>query len=119
MFAFCGVHNVSAPTPVAAQSRAKKKPKRVRKRKRKKRARQERKPTSAPLGSGVDSEEVEEGGGEKVKVFRFTGLDVSGRLRSPQMLYFMNRVRAEFNRPRLPHRSFIPELKKSAEGEPF
>ena len=51
----------------------------------------------------ADSSIVVEGG-EKVKVYRFSGLDISGRLKSPQLLYFLNRMRAEFDRPRLPHR---------------
>jgi hypothetical protein len=58
-------------------------------------------------------------GGVKVKVFRFSGLDVAGRLKSPQLLYFLNRLRAEFDRPRLPHRSFIPELQRSTKGRAF
>lgn len=66
----------------------------------------------------VESDERSEGG-EKVKVFRFSGLDVAGRLKSPQLLYFLNRMRAEFDRPRLPHRSFIPELQRSAQGKAF
>lgn len=66
----------------------------------------------------VDTD-VRSEGGEKVKVFRFTGLDVAGRLKSPQLLYFLNRMRAEFDRPRLPHRSFIPELQRSAQGKAF
>jgi hypothetical protein len=57
--------------------------------------------------------------GQKVKVFRFSGLDISGRLKSPQLLYFLNRLRAEFDRPRLPHRSFMPELERSAKGKAF
>ena len=28
-------------------------------------------------------------------------------------------MRAEFDRPRLPHRSFIPELQRSAQGKAF
>jgi hypothetical protein len=66
----------------------------------------------------VESDERSEGG-EKVKVFRFSGLDVAGRLKSPQLLYFLNRMRAEFDRPRLPHRSFIPELQRSTHGKAF
>ncbi|MCC7539283.1 MAG: hypothetical protein IT379_23875 [Deltaproteobacteria bacterium] len=61
---------------------------------------------------------VEEGG-QKVKVFRFGEFDISGRLKSPQLLYFLNRVRAEFERPRLPHRSFMPELKRSTKSRAF
>jgi hypothetical protein len=63
--------------------------------------------------------EVEEDGGKKVKEFRFSGLDVSGRLKSPQILYFLNRLRAEFDRPRLPHRSFMPELVRSSKQKSF
>ena len=57
--------------------------------------------------------------GAKVKVFRFSGLDLAGRVKSPQLLYFLNRMRAEFDRPRLPHRSFIPELQRSARAKAF
>jgi hypothetical protein len=68
----------------------------------------------------VDAEsEVVERGGEKVKAIRFTGLDVAGRLKSPQLLYFLNRLRAEFDRPRLPHRSFLPEMERSTHGKSF
>ncbi|MGE0785102.1 MAG: hypothetical protein AB7S26_05390 [Sandaracinaceae bacterium] len=70
------------------------------------------------LDQDVDSDLRTEGG-EKVKVFRFSGLDLAGRLKSPQLLYFLNRLRAEFDRPRLPHRSFIPELQRSAQGKAF
>jgi hypothetical protein len=69
---------------------------------------------------GVDAESsVVERGGEKVKAIRFTGLDVAGRLKSPQLLYFLNRLRAEFDRPRLPHRSFMPEMERSARSKTF
>lgn len=58
-------------------------------------------------------------GGSTVKVLEFSGLDVSGRLKSPQLLYFLNRVRAEFDRPRLPHRSFIGEMERSTHEKSF
>lgn len=70
------------------------------------------------LDQDVDSD-VRSEGGSKVKVFRFSGLDLAGRLKSPQLLYFLNRMRAEFDRPRLPHRSFIPELQRSSQGKAF
>ncbi len=70
-------------------------------------------------GGAERSEEVDEGGGSKVKVMRFSGFDISGRLKSPQLLYFLNRLRAEFDRPRLPHRSFMPELQRSTKGRAF
>ncbi|HJL31094.1 MAG TPA: hypothetical protein RMI62_18580 [Polyangiaceae bacterium LLY-WYZ-15_(1-7)] len=76
-------------------------------------------------GDGGDDEEVVddaeadvvEEGDTKVKVFRFSGLDISGRLKSPQLLYFLNRLRAEFDRPKLPHRSFMPELVRSTKAK--
>lgn len=84
---------------------------------------------AAPRGADEDGEggdaatkadaELREEGGEKVKVFKFTGLDISGRLKSPSLLYFLNRLRAEFDRPRLPHRSFVPELVRSTKGKAF
>jgi len=80
-------------------------------------------PTAAEAGEGgddvgVDTTEVSEGAG-KVKVFKFSGLDISGRLKSPSLLYFLNRLRAEFDHPRLPHRSFMPELVRSTKGKAF
>ncbi len=83
---------------------------------------------SAPTGAGADDDlpgagaaedEVTEEGGSKVKVYQFGGLDISGRLKSPQLLYFLNRLRAEFDRPRLPHRSFMPELVRSSKTKTF
>jgi hypothetical protein len=76
----------------------------------------------APEGtdSGADTRgSYIESGGEKVKVLEFRGLDVSGRLKSPQLLYFLNRVRAEFDRPRLPHRSFLDETERSSHDKSF
>ena len=81
-------------------------------------------PRGGDEGDGEDAAtkadaELREEGGEKVKVFKFTGLDISGRLKSPSLLYFLNRLRAEFDRPRLPHRSFVPELVRSTKGKAF
>ena len=77
-------------------------------------------PDAPATSDDVDaqSREVSEGG-EKVKAIRFSGLDVAGRLKSPQLLYFLNRLRAEFDRPRLPHRSFLPEMERSARSKSF
>jgi hypothetical protein len=67
---------------------------------------------------GVDAQIVKEGD-TSVKVMSFTGLDIEGRLKSPQLLYFVNRVHAEFERPKLPHRSFMPELERSTQRDPL
>lgn len=73
----------------------------------------------APTKTDQAKTEVREERGEKVKAFQFSGLDIEGQLKSPQMLYFLNRLRAEFGRPRLPHRSFMPELQRSTKGKTF
>ena len=44
------------------------------------------------------------------RVFRFGEIDIEGRLRSPQLVYFLRRVRAEFAAGDLGHRSFMREL---------
>jgi len=44
------------------------------------------------------------------RVFRFGEVEVEGRLKSPQIVYFLRRVRAEFAAGDLGHRSFISEL---------
>jgi len=55
----------------------------------------------------------------KTKVFDFTGLQLGGRLRAPQLLYFLDRVSEELDRAALKHRSFLPELTRSVEEEPL
>ena len=45
-----------------------------------------------------------------VKTYTFGAQEVEGRLRSPQILYFLRRVRAQFDPAPLGHRSFLLEL---------
>jgi hypothetical protein len=54
----------------------------------------------------VQAEEGQDG----VKTFTVGAQEVEGRLRSPQILYFLRRVRAEFDPRPLGHRSFLLEL---------
>ncbi|MBZ0230936.1 MAG: hypothetical protein K8M05_01170 [Deltaproteobacteria bacterium] len=55
----------------------------------------------------------------KPKVFDFTGLDISGRLRTPQLLYFLDRATEELERASLERRSFIPEMVRSVDEGPL
>jgi hypothetical protein len=83
-----------------------------------KRAQDAARAAAQEASSGVNSQVVKEGD-TNVKVMEFTGLDIEGRLKSPQLLYFVNRVHAEFERPKLPHRSFMSELSRSTQRDPF
>jgi hypothetical protein len=77
-------------------------------------------PAATKTAASADAmEDVRKEGGSDVKVLEFTGLDIDGQLKTPQMLYFLNRLRAEFGRPRLPHRSFLPELQRSTKDKAF
>lgn len=70
--------------------------------------------------AGREKKEKDAGGGYTVetkgkgdagsRVFRFGEIDIEGRLRSPQLVYFLRRVRAEFAAGDLGHRSFMREL---------
>ena len=61
----------------------------------------------AGAGGAVVEQKTLDGG---AKVFRFGEVEVEGRLKSPQIVYFLRRVRAEFAAGDLGHRSFIREL---------
>jgi hypothetical protein len=62
--------------------------------------------SSATAAGVVKTEEAEKG----VKTYTFGAEEVEGRLKSPQILYFLRRVRAEFDAEPLGHRSFLLEL---------
>jgi hypothetical protein len=52
-------------------------------------------------------------------VFKFTELDIEGRLKSPQLVYFLRRVRAEFAAGDLGHRSFMGEMSETRKESSF
>lgn len=76
-------------------------------------------PPPSAAAASADDEDVRREGGTEVKSVEFGGLDIEGQLKTPQMLYFLNRLRAEFDRPQLPHRSFMPELQRSTQEKDF
>lgn len=53
------------------------------------------------------------------KQFQFTETDVEGRLKVPQLVYFLRRVRAEFAAGDLGHRSFMRELSATQRDPDF
>jgi len=60
---------------------------------------------------------IEKDGG--AKQFRFTETEVEGRLKAPQLVYFLRRVRAEFAAGDLGHRSFMRELSETKRDPSF
>ena len=61
------------------------------------------------LPAGTTAATVQENK-EGVKTYKFGTVEVEGRLKSPQIIYFLRRVRAEFDAGALGHRSFMREL---------
>lgn len=64
----------------------------------------------AGAGGGAVESKTLDGG---TRVFRFGEVEVEGRLKSPQIVYFLRRVRAEFAAGDLGHRSFVRELSET------
>jgi len=53
------------------------------------------------------------------RVFKFSELEIEGRLKSPQLVYFLRRVRAEFAAGDLGHRSFLREMSETRKEPTF
>jgi hypothetical protein len=66
--------------------------------------------TGKAAAPGVQVLEEKQTGDAGVKTYKFGAVEVEGRLKSPQIVYFLRRVRAEFAAGQLGHRSFMGEL---------
>jgi hypothetical protein len=74
--------------------------------------------TSAPTPDDkADKKTTAKDSKNKVKDFNFNGLDLNGRNRTPQLLYFLERANEELERASLEKRSFIPTMVKSVDEE--
>ena len=71
---------------------------------------------SSKEDAGMSETRTVDGGG---RVFRFGEVEIEGRLRSPQLVYFLRRVRAEFASGDLGHRSFMRELSETRKDPNF
>ena len=65
--------------------------------------------------STVKESKAKEGG--KNQVFDFSGLALGASMRTPQLLYFLERASEELDRASLQRRSFIPEMVRSISEE--
>jgi hypothetical protein len=63
-------------------------------------------PNASATAAVQETKETKEG----VKTYKFGTIEVESRLKSPQIIYFLRRVRAEFDAGLLGHRSFMREL---------
>lgn len=63
-------------------------------------------PNASSATAVKETKETKEG----VKTYKFGTIEVESRLKSPQIIYFLRRVRAEFDAGLLGHRSFMREL---------
>ncbi len=57
------------------------------------------------------------GGKVKTKTYTFGAMDVEGKLKTPQLLYFLNRVKLELDMSAPDTRSFMKELGQSADDK--
>lgn len=67
-------------------------------------------PSDIPVGAGATTTKP-----AKTKVYTFGAMDVEGKLKTPQLLYFLNRVKLELEMSAPDHRSFMKELQKTAD----
>jgi hypothetical protein len=109
-----GATRKSAAQPKAAPAKSKRKGKSAQESVKTPEARAEAQHTAPPPMASEEEGDVRKEGATEIKTLEFSGLDIEGNLKTPQMLYFLNRLRAEFARPELPHRSFMPELSRSS-----
>ena len=66
------------------------------------------KPVAEAKGSGKNV---------KTKTYTFGAMDVEGKLKTPQLLYFLNRVKLELDMSAPDKRSFMKELGQSADDK--
>jgi hypothetical protein len=71
---------------------------------------------AASTDAGVLEAKTLDGG---THVFKFSELDIEGRLKSPQLVYFLRRVRAEFAAGELGHRTFMREMSETRKESTF
>jgi hypothetical protein len=74
------------------------------------------KPTPAPASADAKASDKKPAA-NKEKNFDFNGMQLNGQLRTPQLLYFLERANEELERASLEKRSFIPHMVRSVEEE--
>jgi len=83
-------------------------------------AAQPRKPAAAKADASTRPERDKPGAADKKgkeKTFDFNNLQLNGQMRTPQLLYFLERANEELERASLEKRSFIPHMVRSVDEE--
>ena len=75
----------------------------------------EAKPAARAKKSGGQGKSTSKG--KKEQRFDFTGFELAGSVRMPQLLYFLDRAEEELERASLERRTFVPEMLKSLDEE--
>ena len=70
-----------------------------------------------PASSAAKKSGGEKSKGKKEQRFDFTGFELAGSVRMPQLLYFLDRAEEELERASLERRTFVPEMLKSLDEE--
>jgi len=71
----------------------------------------------AKPAAGAKKSGGEKSKGKKEQRFDFTGFELAGSVRMPQLLYFLDRAEEELERASLERRTFVPEMLKSLDEE--
>jgi hypothetical protein len=72
----------------------------------------------APSSDAADAPADAKAAGKiKTKTYTFGAMDVEGKLKTPQLLYFLNRVKLELDMSAPDKRSFMKELGQSADDK--
>lgn len=86
-------------------------------------AQPKKKPEKAEPAAGAAGAAKDDGkagkkdGKAAVKNFDFTDFNLAGKMRTPQLLYFLERANEELERSSLEKRSFIPHMVRTVEEE--
>jgi len=78
---------------------------------------QPKKPTKPLKADKTETAPTKETKKPKEQNFNFDDLNLNGRSRSPQLLYFLERANEELERASLEKRSFIPHIVRTVEEE--
>jgi hypothetical protein len=76
-----------------------------------------REPASAEAGAPAPAASAGAPRPGKPRVYTFGGLDLEGKLKTPQLLYFRSRMRQELDTSGPQKRSFLKELEKTADDK--